>query len=68
MKGVIAAHLFAQLFELVDELATLEHPLHQQPQPFRVVRLRDEIVGAGLHGVERLFRIAECRQHDHPQR
>ncbi len=68
VKVIVAAHLLAQLLELVDQLAALEDPLDQEAEMVGVVGLGDEIVGARLHGPQRLGRVAERGQNDHSHR
>ena len=68
VKMIVAAHLLAQLLELVDQLAAIEDALDQEPEVIGLVGLGDKIVGAGLHRPERLGRVAERGQDDHAHR
>ena len=68
VKMIVAAHLLAQLLELVDELAAIEDALDQEPEMIGLVRLGHEIVGPRLHRPQRLGRVAERGQHDHAHR
>ncbi len=65
---IAVGRLLAEQLQLIDQLAALEDPLDQEPQPFRVVGLGDEVVGPGLHGVQRLGGVAIGGQHDHADR
>ena len=65
---VALARLLAELLQLVDQLATIQDSLDEEPELFGIVGLGDEIVGPGFHGPQRLGRLAERRQHDHPDR
>ena len=65
VKMIVAAHLLAQLLELVDELAAIEDALDQETEVIGLVRLGDEIIGPRLHRPQRLGRVAKRGQNDH---
>ncbi len=65
VKMIVAAHLFAQLFQLVDQLAAIEDALDQETEAIGFIRLGDEIVGPRLHRPQSLGRVAERGQNDH---
>ena len=54
----------SQSSNLLDQSLMLEGPVHGQDQLIEVDWLRDVVVGAGFHGLDRRLNRAEGRDHD----